>query len=495
MKKLLPIITIGFLILSGIGAVAQIGDSNQIKEFTLLEEDQQSLEFTHTVLAEYGTATWCGYCHYAHTALKNIYASGDFPFYYVSFVRDMNAGVVDPRLFTELNLYGYPTVYFDGGADVYVGGSTGNEAAYRSIIPTTGARDVYDVDINLAVSWLGGTEMKIDIVVKNNEGSTYDGTIRAFITEIESSMNWRDTSGNLYTHALLDYAFKDDGTGTIVSIPAGGTWTDSTTWDGASHGFPSITEDNIRVIAAAYNDEPHPAYAYPPSSNPFTAYYVDDCVGQVPGGGGTSDPPETPSAPTGPSEGIAGIDVTFSAVTTDPNGDDILYQFDWGNGMYSGWYGPETSGVAVEGSYTWIQSGTYDVRVRAKDDNGSSESAWSAPTTITILEGPSLDIAEIQGGLLKVTTTIDNPGEAEATDVSWNLAVNGGFLLLDGGNSGTFASIPAGGSQEISSKPIIGFGKTKIMVTCEMVDGPSDQRQQGATVLLFFISMSPGGGI
>jgi hypothetical protein len=303
-------------------------------------------------------------------------------------------------------------------------------------------------------------------------------------------MGWYDTNGDPYTFPLLYMAFDE-----ALSITPGGSWSDSLTWDGATYGFTTITEENIMVIGAVFNDEWHQGYSYPPSSNPFDAYYVDDAIGVEPGGGGTSAPPETPAAPIGPAEGIAGIETTFSGVTTDPNGDDVLYQFDWGNGMYSGWYGPEASGVAVEGSYIWIESGTYDVRVRAKDDNGSSESAWSAPTTITILEGPSLDIAEIQGGMLKVTTSIDNPGEAEATDVSWNIAVSGGFLLLDGGNSGTFASIPAGGSQEISSKPIIGFGKTKIMVSCEMVDGPSDQRQQGATVLLFFISMSPGGGI
>ena len=29
---------------------------------------------THTPLAEFGTATWCGYCKYAHAALKNVYA-------------------------------------------------------------------------------------------------------------------------------------------------------------------------------------------------------------------------------------------------------------------------------------------------------------------------------------------------------------------------------------------------------------------------------------
>jgi len=35
----------------------------------------ETREFTHAVLAEFGTATWCGYCPYALTALDNIYTT------------------------------------------------------------------------------------------------------------------------------------------------------------------------------------------------------------------------------------------------------------------------------------------------------------------------------------------------------------------------------------------------------------------------------------
>jgi hypothetical protein len=493
MKKFLPIITIGFLILSGIGAAALTSDVNEFdsEPVDLKNTNSGSRDSTHTVFGTYGTATWCGYCKYAHGALKELYAEGALDFFYVSLVCDMNT-IAYSHASNDYNLYGYPTLWWDGGykVDVGAGSIPAAKSTYTSSINQAGARPVEDIDIDLSVAWLGGTEMKIDASVTNNEGATYGGHVRVFITEIVSSMGWYDTAGQLYTFTFLDFAFNEP-----LSLSAGGSWSDSMNWDGSSHGYSSITEDNIMVIAVVYNDEWHQGYSYPPSSNPFDAYYVDECVGVVPGGGGTGDPPETPSAPTGPSEGIEGVEYSFSASTIDPNGDDILYQFDWGNGVHSGWYGPETSGVAVDGSYIWTEAGTYDVRVRAKDDNGSSESAWSAPATITILEGVSLDISEIQGGLLKVATTIDNLGGAEATDVSWNIAMNGGFLLLNGGTSGTFASIPAGGSQEISSKLTIGFGKITIMVTCEMVDGPSDSRQQGATVLLFLISMSPGGGI
>jgi len=258
MKEIIPILLIGMLVFSGLGAVALDSDEKQfeykIKEIENTENGDR--DFTHTVLAEYAANTSCILCKHAHAALKNIYASGDYPFYYVSLVSDKNPGVCNPRL-AELNIPGYPDVYFDGGYIVEIGGYTGNEADYRVAIPACGNRAVYDVDVNLDVTWLGGTNMQINASVDNNEGSTYDGTIRVYITEIISSMNWKDTAGQLYTFPLLDYAFKDDGTGNDISISAGGTWSDSTTWDGTAHGFSSITRDNIMVIAAVFNDDWH----------------------------------------------------------------------------------------------------------------------------------------------------------------------------------------------------------------------------------------------
>ena len=366
MRKILPVCIVGVLLLSGFGAVALNSDIGEFETIDCETSQNQNLAATHTVLAEYGTATWCGYCKYAHAGLKNIYASGDYEFYYVSLVRDKNPIVVDPRLFTELNLYGYPTVYFDGGYRVNVGGSTGSESVYRSSISTCSKRSVYDVDINLDVTWLGGTEMQIDCSVQNNEPNTYDGTVRVYITEIESSKNWKDTAGFLYTFPLLDYAFKDDGTGVNVSIPTSGSWSDSTTWEGSAHGHSSITEDNIMVIAAVFNDEPHLKYSYPPSTNPFNAYYIDDCVGVRVGNNRAPEKPKIRGITTG--ETGKEYNYTFSAV--DPDWfDEIYLHIDWGDGNTEEWIGPYSSGEEVILGHTWTSQDTYTITCKAKDSN------------------------------------------------------------------------------------------------------------------------------
>jgi len=379
MRKIIPICVIGVLLLSGFGAVALSNDGGLLKAINYETSSNEKLDQTHTVLGEYGTATWCGYCKYAHAALKNIYSSGDYQFYYVSLVRDKNPTVTDPRLFTELNLYGYPTVYFDGGYRVNVGGSTGSETVYRSSISTCSKRTVYDVDIDLDVTWLGGTEMQIDCSVQNNEPETYDGTVRVYITEIESSKNWRDTAGYLYTFPLLDFAFKGDGTGVIVSIPSGESWSDSTTWDGSAHGHGSITEDNIMVIAAVFNDEWHQGYSYPPSTNPFDAYYVDDCVGfRV----GNNRAPEKPKI-RGITSGEAGkvYNYTFSAI--DPDWfDEIYLHIDWGDGNTEEWIGPYASGEEVIIGHSWAIQDTYTIICKAKDNHDAEGSEETLEVTM-----------------------------------------------------------------------------------------------------------------
>ena len=103
MKKIIPILIVGIFFLSSFGAVA----------FKVEQEIDETRDFTHSVFAEYGTATWCGYCKYAHAALKKIYTSGDYPFNFVSLVCDKNPDASSRA--TEYNLYGYPTVWFDGG--------------------------------------------------------------------------------------------------------------------------------------------------------------------------------------------------------------------------------------------------------------------------------------------------------------------------------------------------------------------------------------------
>ena len=77
-------------------------------------------DYSHSILGEFGSRAGCVPCYYAHTALKNIYANGWHPFYYVTLVVSKNTHAYQ-RAVTELDLYAYPTVFWDGGYRKNVG--------------------------------------------------------------------------------------------------------------------------------------------------------------------------------------------------------------------------------------------------------------------------------------------------------------------------------------------------------------------------------------
>ncbi len=316
MKKIIPICIVGILLFTAFGAVAQTNDTEKTTQ------QGSSRDFTHTVFAEDATATWCGYCHYAREALDKIYTSGDYPFFYVCMVDDKNTHAAARNL--EYNVYGFPTVFFDYGYKVSVGGGSGNEAQYRSYITQSGARTVANIDVDLNVDWLGDAAMDISVGVTNNEATPYAGYIRVYVCEIESSLNWKDTTGHPYTFPFLDYAFNEQ-----ISIPAGETYSNAKTWDGHNYNsgmgqtFDTIQYGNIAVIAAVFNNTKHQGYAYPPSSNPFWAYYADDTAGVLVANTG----PYTPSNPN-PANGATNVDINKDLSWTGGGSPGITITYD-----------------------------------------------------------------------------------------------------------------------------------------------------------------------
>ena len=99
----------------------------------------------------------------------------------------------------------------------------------------------------------------------------------------------------------------------------------------------------------------------------------------------SEDVNDNPNKPTvaGPISGKTGNTYTYTAYTTDPNGDKIYYWFDWGDGTDSGWIGPFNSGQTTSASHVWDTQGSYQVKVKAKDEY-DDESVWSDPLSISM---------------------------------------------------------------------------------------------------------------
>jgi len=86
---------------------------------------------------------------------------------------------------------------------------------------------------------------------------------------------------------------------------------------------------------------------------------------------------QQPLSPTinGPSSGKPNTDYTFTIKSTDPNGDDLYYFIDWGDGSSQDWDGPYSSGEQISASHKWSSKGVYSIKVKARDSYGA-EGPW-----------------------------------------------------------------------------------------------------------------------
>jgi hypothetical protein len=82
-----------------------------------------------------------------------------------------------------------------------------------------------------------------------------------------------------------------------------------------------------------------------------------------------NQPPNIPSI-NGEARGKVGVEYTYTASTTDPEGDEIQYFFDWGDGTNSGWQSSPTA------SHIWNIKGKYAIKVKARDQYGA-DSDWA----------------------------------------------------------------------------------------------------------------------
>jgi len=108
-----------------------------------------------------------------------------------------------------------------------------------------------------------------------------------------------------------------------------------------------------------------------------------------------SNPPAKPVI-TGPANGIVNITYTFTVNTTEPDGENVSYFIDWGDGTTSGWLGPYSPGTAHTAVKAWNAIATYAVKTKAKDIHGVI-SEWSDPITIAIIKDNPPNMPTIEG--------------------------------------------------------------------------------------------------
>lgn len=101
---------------------------------------------------------------------------------------------------------------------------------------------------------------------------------------------------------------------------------------------------------------------------------------------GCPKPPLTPEKPRGAEVTFANVVYSCTTSTTDPAGQEVAFQFDWGDGTRSEWSTWFASGTPFADTHTYVQSGEVMVMVRAKNSKGKV-SNWSEPLVVNVSPG------------------------------------------------------------------------------------------------------------
>jgi len=174
----------------------------------------------------------------------------------------------------------------------------------------------------------------------------------------------------------------------------------------------------------------------------------------------------------GPYTGNVDEEIQFNGTAY---GGTAPYTYAWG-------FGDGNTSTLRNPKHTYTEAGVYNVTLTVTD--AALDTATDTTTATITAHQPVIEIGNITGGLFKVKAIIKNTGTAAATNVSWRIKLDGGLILVGKESTGAAATIAAGGQVEISSKLILGFGKTTITVTAG-----TDIKEQAATVLLIFIKI------
>jgi len=178
-----------------------------------------------------------------------------------------------------------------------------------------------------------------------------------------------------------------------------------------------------------------------------------------------------------PRSGTAPLTVQFTDLSTAQNTTITSWKWDFNNDG-------TIDSTQQNPSRVYNDNGTYTVSLKVS--NGQISDKETKENYITVLPAGSIvvEIGNITAGLMKINAEIRNNGTMNVTAINWSISVDGRFVLLGKTKSGTNLSIPSGGSEIITDKPVFGFGKINITVLIEVPD--SEPVTKTVTGFLFF---------
>ena len=283
-------------------------------------------DFTHAVIGEEFTATWCVYCPSAADNLNKVWQpKSEYPddpyyhdqFFFMALITDVNDKAGD-RAGDYPDFTGYPTVYFDGGDEKVEGGQS-DTSNYEQAIDNCGGRTDTDISLRISMQHLGNDQIAVQAYITWNGDAgfgdpTFDGYIRAYIVEPVSRYDNYD--GEPYHFGFLDYAFDQE-----VELDPHEEVVLETVWIGGEHSgdadgdgdcgdetdcedFSDISYDNLNIFVSFFNNEQTSADDYALQ----TAFAIPPQVSYEFPTGNLSDTASLPGSASQPRSSIAAVE-------------------------------------------------------------------------------------------------------------------------------------------------------------------------------------------
>jgi len=218
----------------------------------------------HTVFIEEATATWCTNCPNVANTLYSLYETDKYNFYYVALINDTNP-IAAERNTKDYHVYGFPTVFIDGGYSVIVGANK-PESTFIDAINAAKARTMPKIKVTVTTQYQNSTkEVTVNTLIENKGNTSYNGKLKLYLTEIISHVSGYDSKP--YHFGFLEYLTNKD-----ISVDGKKGITLSVTKDISAYDY-----ENLMIIGVVFNSEKHQGYANPSdtSANLFDAYYAD----------------------------------------------------------------------------------------------------------------------------------------------------------------------------------------------------------------------------
>ena len=295
------------------------------------------------------------------------YNSEEPDFYYMTFLTDTISHA--KKRANEIGVTDYPFVSVDGGYREFEGKK--DLSVYIDAISESKNRDHAEININVKADWSQcpcHQEINTVINIDNPLETEYRGRLLVYVAMIDS--RWTDEKNRPFNYVVVGTVTDEE---IVIGTGTQGLFINDYMW--GDYNYVKVDNGNIYnfvVIATVFSEE----------TGFLDVLDVDRLL--------SGDQPKKPNI-QGPTTGTKGESYSYFISSTDTDNDKIKYIIDWDGNYklfeYTDYY---ESGDEIEVSNIWEKTGSFDIRVKAKDEEGI-ESFWSDPLPVSVPKNQNMN--------------------------------------------------------------------------------------------------------